>query len=59
LKTDNGWQLIGVQSSGAAGQHPWRALKPALCGTRFIVPRESHAPVSYKQIPPHHTKTKK
>ncbi|MGS6295082.1 serine protease, partial [Enterobacter hormaechei] len=25
LKTDNGWQLIGVQSSGAPAQHPGRA----------------------------------
>ncbi|MGS6244618.1 trypsin-like serine peptidase, partial [Enterobacter hormaechei] len=30
LKTDNGWQLIGVQSSGPAAQHRWRALNPAL-----------------------------
>ncbi|MGS6477889.1 serine protease, partial [Enterobacter hormaechei] len=23
LKTDNGWQLIGVQSSAPRGQHRW------------------------------------
>ncbi|MGS6295829.1 serine protease, partial [Enterobacter hormaechei] len=43
LKTDNGWQLIGVQSSGPAAQHRWRADKPGLSVTRFGDPLESLA----------------
>ncbi|MGS6531765.1 hypothetical protein ACVGXC_00955, partial [Enterobacter hormaechei] len=36
-------QLIGVQSSGAAGQVRWRADKPGLSVSRFSHPLESQA----------------
>ncbi|MGS6298517.1 serine protease, partial [Enterobacter hormaechei] len=35
LKTDNGWQLIGVQSSAPPGKHPWRADYRGLWVNRF------------------------
>ncbi|MGS6199013.1 trypsin-like serine peptidase, partial [Enterobacter hormaechei] len=41
LKTDNGWQLIGVQSSGAAALHPWRAANRALSVSGFCDPLEA------------------
>ncbi|MGS6196090.1 hypothetical protein ACVGWM_02715, partial [Enterobacter hormaechei] len=44
LKTDNGWQLIGVQSSAPPGQHPLGAAKPALSRPRFTHPAGPHAP---------------
>ncbi|MGS6379627.1 serine protease, partial [Enterobacter hormaechei] len=40
LKTDNGWQLIGVQSSAPPAKQPWRAHKPAFSVTGFIAPLE-------------------
>ncbi|MGS6377230.1 trypsin-like serine peptidase, partial [Enterobacter hormaechei] len=43
LKTDNGWQLIGVQSSAPAAQHPLGAEKPALSVNGFSDPLESLA----------------
>jgi hypothetical protein len=35
LKTDNGWQLIGVQSSAPAAKDRWRADNRALSVTGF------------------------
>ncbi|MGS6295057.1 trypsin-like serine peptidase, partial [Enterobacter hormaechei] len=43
LKTDNGWQLIGVQSSAPPAQHPSPAPKPAFSVTPFSHPLESQA----------------
>ncbi|MGS6244629.1 serine protease, partial [Enterobacter hormaechei] len=38
---DNGWQLIGVQSSGPPATHRWRAAKTAVSVTGFRDPLES------------------
>ncbi|MGS6389980.1 serine protease, partial [Enterobacter hormaechei] len=43
LKTDNGWQLIGVQSSAPAAKHRGRAEKRGLSVTGFSDPLEAQA----------------